>query len=556
MMDRSEAEASSPEEGLRRWTHALSVSAGQASGRAVFWAVALGVGIAAGYMAIGFRLAIDLLQTQFYGATNQTIHTHASGLSPWVVFIVPVLGGLAVGLILWRFTPNARALSVSDVIHAAALRDARVNKRSGLASAAASLITLSTGGSTGREGPVVHLAAVIASWVDDRLDHHGLTARDILGCAVAAAVSASFNAPIAGALFALEVVLRHYALHAFGPIVMASVAGAVISRIHMGEITQFMLPPSSLAFYVEIPAFMILGVICGIVAVIMMRSLFFAEDVADRLQVRTGIPVWLRPAIAGAMLGALAIGFPHIIGVGYETTSLALTGSLPLMMAISFAAIKGLAVAITYAGRMGGGVFSPALMMGALTGLAFGQIATAIFPEMSGASGLYALAGMGAVAAAVLGAPISTTLIVFELTGDWQTAIAVMVSVSLASVTAHRFVWKSFFLSQLMRAGVGLAEGQEVWLPASISVRRVMRLRGAEDCAPDTACLELAEGGVKLAMDQTLADALPMFDKAKVDFIPVVEAGEDGALIGAVYHVDALKALNRAILEADRERGA
>ena len=301
---------------------------------------------------------------------------------------------------------------------------------------------------------------------------------------------------------------------------------------------------------------MILGVICGIVAVIMMRSLFFAEDVADRLQVRTGIPVWLRPAIAGAMLGALAIGFPHIIGVGYETTSLALTGSLPLMMAISFAAIKGLAVAITYAGRMGGGVFSPALMMGALTGLAFGQIATAIFPEMSGASGLYALAGMGAVAAAVLGAPISTTLIVFELTGDWQTAIAVMVSVSLASVTAHRFVWKSFFLSQLMRAGVGLAEGQEVWLPASISVRRVMRLRGAEDCAPDTACLELAEGGVKLTMDQTLADALPMFDKAKVDFIPVVEAREDGALIGAVYHVDALKALNRAILEADRERGA
>ena len=138
-------------------------------------------------------------------------------------------------------------------------------------------------------------------------------------------------------------------------------------------------------------------------------------------------------------------------------------------------------MAITYAGRMGGGVFSPSLMMGALTGLAFGQVATTVFPEMSGASGLYALAGMGAVASAVLGAPISTTLIVFELTGDYQAAIAVMVSVSLASVTAHRFVWKSFFLSQLMRAGVKVAEGQEVWLPASISVRRAMRLRGAEE---------------------------------------------------------------------------
>ena len=299
-----------------------------------------------------------------------------------------------------------------------------------------------------------------------------------------------------------------------------------------------------------------------------------AEDVGDRLQARLGAPVWIRPAIAGAILGGIAVWFPHIIGVGYETTTLALTGALPLWLAIGFAAIKGVAVAVTYAGRMGGGVFSPALMMGALTGLAFGQVATAVFPDMSGASGLYALAGMGAVAAAVLGAPISTTLIVFELTGDYQTAIAVMVSVSLASVTAHRFVWKSFFLSQLMRRGVKLAEGQDVYLPASISVRGAMRLRGAEDCASDGDCAALIAKGVTLTMDRSLADALPMFDAAKVAFIPVVagvgggdgggdgggEGGGDGreagALIGAIHHIDALKVLNRALIEADRERGA
>ncbi|MEO1612460.1 MAG: chloride channel protein, partial [Pseudomonadota bacterium] len=298
MADETEPRATSAE-GRLRWTHALSVSAGDASGRLFFWVVALLVGIAAGYMAVGFRLAIDLLQTTFYGANNQTIHSYAAGLDPLLIFIIPVLGGLMVGLILWKFTPNARAASVSDVIHAAALRDARVSKKTGLASAAASLITLSTGGSTGREGPVVHLAAVIASWVDDRLDHHGVTARDILGCAVAAAVSASFNAPIAGALFALEVVLRHYALHAFGPIVMASVAGAIISRIHVGEITTFVLPAKTLSFYQEIPAFMILGIVCGFVAVILMRALFFAEDVADEIQSKTGTPPWIRPAVAG-----------------------------------------------------------------------------------------------------------------------------------------------------------------------------------------------------------------------------------------------------------------
>ncbi len=546
--------AAASDEGRKRWTDALSESAARAPGRIVFWIVALVVGIAAGYAAIGFRIAINLLQELFYGADSRSIHTHAASLDPLLVFAIPVCGGLAVGLILHVFTPNGRAASVSDVIAAAALRDARVDRKIGLASAAASLITLSTGGSTGREGPVVHLAAVISGWVDDRLDHHGLTARDILGCAVAAAVSASFNAPIAGALFALEVVLRHYALHAFGPIVMASVAGAVISRIHMGEITQFVLPANSLAFYAEIPAFMILGIVCGLVAVVFMRALFFAEDIADKAQARTHLPRWLRPVIAGAMLGGLAIWFPHIIGVGYETTTLALTGNLPLWVAISFAAVKALAVAITYAGRMGGGVFSPALMMGALTGLAFGAIATKLFPEMSGTSGLYALAGMGAVAAAVLGAPISTTLIVFELTGDYQAAIAVMVSVSLASVTAHRFVWKSFFLSQLMRAGINLAQGPERYLPPTISALGLMRIRGDDRCASDTACWALVEQGALLKRGATLADALPMFDRDRLEFVPVID--EDRSLLGAVYHIDALKAFNRALLDADRERGS
>ncbi|MEM7524591.1 MAG: chloride channel protein [Pseudomonadota bacterium] len=552
MSDKSETGGASPE-GRRRWLLALAESAAGGPVRVRFWMVALIIGVAAGYMAVGFRLAIDLLQTALYGADNQTIHSTAANLNPWLIFLIPVCGGLTVGLILHRFVPGARVRSVSDVIGAAALHDSRVDRKAGLASAAASLITLSSGGSSGREGPVVHLAAVIASWVDDKLDQHGVTARDILGCAVAAAVSASFNAPIAGALFALEVVLRHYALHAFGPIVMASVAGAVISRVHVGEVAQFVLPPNSLAFYQEIPAFMILGVVCGAVAVVFMRALFFAEDVADRIQAQTGAPPWLRPAAAGAMLGALAIPFPHIIGVGYETTSQALSGALPLWVALAFAAIKAMAAVITYAGRMGGGVFSPSLMIGALTGLVFGYVAQGIAPELSGSSGIYALAGTGAVAAAVLGAPISTTLIVFELTGDYQAAIAVMVSVSLASVTAHRFVWKSFFLSQLMRAGVNLAEGAERYLPKTIPIRDLMRIRGADDGASDTACWALAEQGAKLTRDATLADALPMMEAQKLEFLPVIDA--DNALIGAVYHIDALKALNRALIDRDRERG-
>lgn len=536
----------------RRWRSALARQAATAQGRIVFWAVAVVVGVAAGYAAVGFRLSIGLLQTLTYGADNLTIHTFAAALPWWHLLIVPILGGLAVGWIRMKFIPGGRVLSVADVIAAAAFRDARVDKRAGLASAAASLITLSTGGSTGREGPVVHLAAVIAAWVDDRLDHHGVTARDILGCAVAAAVSASFNAPLAGALFALEVVLRHYALHAFGPIVMASVAGAVISRVHLGEFAQFMLPPSSLGFYEEIPAFMLLGLVAGFAAVILMRALFLAEDLADGWERRLRAHPMVRPAVAGALLGALAIPFPHVIGVGYETTTRALTGGLDFGAAVLFALVKGAALAITYAGRMGGGVFSPSLMIGALTGLAFGAVASGLFAQLPGSEGLYALAGMGAVSAAVLGAPISTTLIVFELTGDWQAAIAVMVSVSVASVVAHRFVWRSFFLSQLKRSGVRLGDGA-AHLPGAMLARHHMRLPGGRGDPDTLACEALLREGCALRPDATLEDALAKFEATGRPVLPL--AGADGALMGALHEVDALRALNRALIERDRERG-
>ena len=184
-----------------------------------------------------------------------------------------------------------------------------------------------------------------------------------------------------------------------------------------------------------------------------MRAIFWSDDMGSEVQRRLHIPRFLRPALAGAMLGGIAIWYPHIIGVGYETTSAALTGSLLLHEAIVFTVIKTAAVAITMAGRMGGGVFSPSLMVGAMTGLAFGLIATGILPDVSGSETLYALAGMGALAAAVLGAPISTTLIVFELTGDWQTGLAVMVAVSTSTAVSSKLVDRSFFLTQLERRG-------------------------------------------------------------------------------------------------------
>jgi CIC family chloride channel protein len=462
-----------------------------------------------------------------------------------------MVAGLIVGFILHWFTPDGRARSVADVIEGAALKDGRVETKAGLASAAASMITLSSGGSTGREGPVVHIAGVISTWVSTRINADGITGRDLLGCAVAAAVSASFNAPIAGALFALEVVLRHFAVHAFAPIVIASVAGTIINRLQYGGITEFTLATEgALEFYIELPAFLILGLLCGLVATALMKAIFWADDVGTYVQRRAGIPRWMRPAIAGLMLGMLAIWYPHIIGVGYETTSLALTGQLALHNAVIFALLKTVAVAITMAGRMGGGVFSPSLMVGALTGLSFGLIATGFFPTVSGSYTLYALAGMGAVAAAVLGAPISTTLIVFELTGDWQTGLAEMVAVSMSTALSSQLVDRSFFLSQLERRDIHLAAGPQAYLLAMFRVGAVMR--SLQDTRPgdEDICWDLIQDGTFIEGSATLEAAMPMFDRTEARFLPVVLLSDDGKppeLLGALFHVDALKAYNRAL---------
>ncbi len=523
-----------------------------------FWFIALFVGTAAGFAALGFRLGIAALQKALYGAEDlHKLHTFAQTLPWYWILAIPILGGLAVGLILTRFTDDGSVRSVADVIEGAALHEGRVELKEGLASALASLITLSSGGSSGREGPVVHLAAVISTWVSDRMNASGITARDLLGCAVAGAVSASFNAPIAGALFALEVVLRHFAVHAFAPIAIASVAGTLVSRLQFGDITEFSLPADgALRFYAELPAFMILGLVSGLVAVILMKSVFWADDLGDWVQERTRMPGWLRPAVAGAMLGGLANVYPHIIGVGYETTSAALTGQLAFWAAAVFVVVKIMAVAITMAGRMGGGIFSPSLMVGALAGLAFGHVATGIFPNASGSETLYALAGMGAVAAAVLGAPISTTLIVFELTGDWQTGLAVMVAVSLSTALASRMVDRSFFLTLLERRNVHLAAGPQAYLLATVGCGRVMR---AKDDMPDAdleTSWELIEQGIYIDGNATLERAMPIFERANVPYLPVVTLGgedEPPELWGAVYQVDALKAFNRKLSETAAE---
>ena len=515
--------------------------------QALFWLIAFVVGIAAGLAALGFRAGISGLERLLYGAHHQEVMTSAASMPWWALVSIPALGGLVVGLILHRFTPDGRVRAVADVIEGAALKRGRVEIREGLASALASLVTLGTGGSAGREGPVVHLAAVLSTWIAERIHASGVTGRDLLGCAVAGAVSASFNAPLAGAIFAMEVVLRHYALHAFAPIAIASVMGTVVNRLSFGDMSEFFLPVrNTVAFYWEIPAYLLLGLVCGAVAVALMRAIFWTEDLASAGQARLGLPRWLRPAIAGALVGVLACFAPQVIGIGYEVTTRALTGQMLLHEAILIVIAKVAAVAITLGGRMGGGIFSPALVVGSLTGLAFGLIATGLIPAYSGSATTYALAGMGAVSAAVLGAPVSTSLIVFELTGDWQTAIAVLAAVSTATAVASRFVRRSFFLTQLARRDVRIAQGPQEYLLQLVGVTHITRRPGSPGALPVAVLEALVAEGKVLDSAARLKTALRLFDRTGASHLAVTAEGS-ATILGGLSHVDALRAFNQAL---------
>lgn len=429
------------------------------------------IGLIAGGCAIVFRECILLVQKAGFGFATERVHTMAALLPWWHIVLVTTIGGLVVGILVRLCMPGRRPEGVADVVAASSLHGGRIPLRNGIWAAVISAVSLGTGASTGREGPVVHLGATLSSAIAEKLHLGRALSRTLLGCGVATAVAASFNAPIAGVFFALEVVLGHYALSAFAPVVIASVTGAVLSRMYFGDNPAFFLPVSEITSFLEFPAFALLGLSSGVVAIAFMRLTAAVTSVAER----SPIPEWLRPAGAGLFIGVVALEFPQVLGVGYEATDMALNGQLSFFLLVALLVAKVGATAAALGGGLGGGVFSPALFIGAMTGGAFGFVATSVFPDLSSGYTAYTLVGMGAVAGAVLGAPISTILMVFELTGNYAVTVAVMVATALASLVTSHLYGHSFFTWQLDWRGVRLEVPREHRVLQAIRVGDVMR---------------------------------------------------------------------------------
>lgn len=510
------------------------------------WAVALLVGAGVAIAAILFRLGIGLVQLPWLGTMSEAVASAAEA-APWpVVLLTPAAAGLIVGLILQLFMPGGRPLAIADVIEARVLGGRKLGFREGMWSAVLTVISLGGGASAGREGPVVHLGATLSEGLCRTLRLTGTPERTLIACGVASAISASFNAPIAGVLFAHEVILGHYALSAFVPIVISSVTGGILSRLWFGDVAAFTIPPYQITSYWEVPAFALLGMTCAAVAVVFQFALVVADYVARGVT----MPLWLRPVAGGLAVGAIGVFFPDILGVGYETTDKALQGSVSLTMMLALLLAKTAATAITLASRFGGGIFSPALYLGAMAGGAFGLIAASAFPEFASSQGLYAILGMGAVAAAVLGAPISTTVIVFELTGGYALTLALLFTVSISVGIAFALHGRSFFHWQLETRGLFVAEGPHRYLFKSVRVRDFL------EPLPQTAepeGFDPAGGGPYLRPADTLETALRTFDASGETTVPVVDPDDSTRIIGHASQVRALRYFNKSLIDLSVE---
>ena len=514
----------------------------------IVWVLALIIGLLGALAILAFRYVIDTTQWWWIGTRAENIAiTIVSSRPWWQVMAGPVVVGGIVGILLTLFTPGRRAQGMADVIAARTVKGAYMPWKEGLMSAVISAISIGGGASAGREGPAVHVAATISSVLGSRFSLSFASRRVLLGCGAAAAVSASFNAPIAGVLFAHEVILGHYAASAITPIVISSVSATLLTRQFLGDFPTFALPAFHINSTWEFPAFLLLGLICGLVAVAFQISMAMADRTANSVH----IPLWARPLIGGVLIGALAVFVPEIIGVGYEATNLALRAkyeTIGVYLLLLFA--KTLATIITLASRFGGGVFSPSLYLGAMTGGAFGLIASSIFPDLSSQQGVYALVGMGAVAGAILGAPMSTVLIVFELTGGYEMTIALLLAVTVATTTAKALAHQSLFAWQLSLRGIFLEDGPHRQIVKSLLVKDFMLpLKDDDD-------LDLTKDPDRpiLRAQDTLEKALQTFAKGNYTRIAVYADLKDmNTLVGWADYADALSEYNKALVEAHEE---
>ena len=450
-----------------------------------------------------------------------------------------------------------------------ALKGGKIPPRIALVKSLASALTIGTGGSVGREGPVVHIGASLGSALGQVLRLPASRLPTLVGCGVAGGIAAVFNAPIAGAFFALEVIMGNFAMPAFGPVMLSSVLATVVSRAHFGDHPAFLVPKYALVSVWELPLYLLLGVACGLGGLVFL----FVLDTLEEWFANLPVPNLLKPALGGLILGGIILFVPNIYGVGYATMDAILRSGIPWPWLLLLLPVKMGATSLTLASGGSGGLFLPSLYLGAVLGGLWGFGAEALFPTVTGSSGGYALVGMAAFLSGAIHCPITAFLLLFEITGDYQIILPLMVSCPVSTLVRRREenLMQAFTVGQAMRhviptlrdttpfakimqhflvsdIPICFVVDHERRLLGTISIHNVKALLQEDTLGSLVIAKDLIERPeVTTSPDETLARCLGKFALTEQEYLPVVSPATM-ELLGIISHRDVLDLYNREIL--------
>lgn len=410
--------------------------------------MAIAVGIGTGFVVVLFVKSVEWVKAFCFN--SDIAH------SPWVI-LIPVIGGLFVGPWVTFLAPEAKGHGIPEILKANALHGGRIRPAVVIYKAVASIVSIGSGFSVGREGPIAQIGAAFGSAFGQLLKLPATRLKNLVACGVAAGIAGVFNTPIAGVMFASEVILRDFGANALNTVVVAAVSASIISRIFLGDHPSFNVPTYNLHDPLEIFLYFGLGVLAALTAVLFMVALEKSEAEFDNWR----FPEWLKPACGGLVIGCLGYFFPQIFGSGLPAIEDAMHGNLPLMILLSLIFVKILATSISLGAGSSGGVFAPLLFIGAVLGGAFGKLASAHYIVPIAPSGAYALVGMASVFAAAARAPITSILIVFELTGSYGMILPIMIAVVTATSISQMIIKDSIYLGKLKRKGIDIKSFEE-----------------------------------------------------------------------------------------------
>jgi CIC family chloride channel protein len=502
--------------------------------------LAIVIGIVAGILAVLFRLLIEGVTENGFQVIGGTL----SALGPARYALIPAVGGLIVGPLIYWGAREAKGSGVPEVIDAVTRYGGRIRFRVVFFKALASAITLGSGGSAGKEGPIVHMGSAIGSNVAQTLKLNKAQTKILLGCGAAGGIAATFNTPIAGVLFAMELILMEFKTRSFIPLVISSVIATLVAPGFDAWITgswsgnpwsanpAFDVPTFTLVSPWELAAYLVLGIVCGVVSLLFIKVLYTSEDLFESLKVKP----WLKPAIGGLLLGVLGIVFFQVHGVGYGHIEKVLNDNWPLtltgvlLMGV-LAIVKILGVSLTLGSGGSGGVFAPSLFIGCMAGGAFGGLVHNIFPDDTAQVGAYALVGMGALVAATTRGTLTAILMIFEMTRVYDIILPLLFACVIADLVASVGSAETIYTKKLLRRGVNIVHDLEPNVMQLFTVREVMVPR---------------EDVITISPEDQLHKVVAIIRRTGHNGFPVVD--ENGELLGVVTHEDSRTAHNKGEL--------